>query len=82
MIRRTAPRLNLGEQMYKWSQQVKRRDPNEKVLSQGFLLLENIKRYHGYLLAGFVVAMLAAHNQLMDPKDPRLCVQDGRALVT
>lgn len=84
MFRRTSRALgpSVEEQMYKWSMNLKRRNPNERFLAMGQLLFDNLKRYHSYFLALGVVMLVTVNRQFSDPEPVRLPIQDGRSLVT
>lgn len=85
MFRRSATvltNLNIDASMFKWSQNLKRRNPNERFLAAGQLLYDNLRRFHSYFIALGIVMLITVNRQYSSSEPVRLPIQDGRSLVT
>lgn len=57
------------------------RNPNEKFLRTGHIMIETMKRYHAYILAVFFIGSLTIYDQVNNPQNMPGAIHDGRSLV-
>ncbi|KEG15410.1 hypothetical protein DQ04_00081090 [Trypanosoma grayi] len=69
------------EAFHRMSKYIKSRNPNEKYLRTGHIVLETLKRYHAYVLALAFILSVTCYEQLKHPEKVRTPVHDGRSLV-
>ncbi|EAN96962.1 hypothetical protein C3747_87g29c [Trypanosoma cruzi] len=69
------------EAFHRMSKYIKSRNPNEKYLRTGHIVLETLKRYHAYVLALGIILTVTCYDQLKHPEKIRTPVHDGRSLV-
>lgn len=79
-------RINRGsgfsaEAFHRMTKYITSRNPNEKYLRTGHIILETLKRYHAYILAVVLVSTVTAYDQMSDPAKRPGVVHDGRSLV-
>lgn len=60
---------------------IKKRDPNEKFLRTGHILVEVVKRMHAYFIAMAFVVGGISYRQFQDYLVVKAPVHDGRSLV-
>ncbi|KAH9601168.1 Leucine-rich repeat [Trypanosoma melophagium] len=70
------------EAFHRMSKYIKSRNPNEKYLRTGHIVLETMKRYHAYVLALVFILGVTCRDQLQHPEKVRTPVHDGRSLPT
>ncbi|RHW74420.1 uncharacterized protein TEOVI_000316500 [Trypanosoma equiperdum] len=69
------------ESFYRMSKYIKSRNPNERYLRTGHIVLETLKRYHSYVLALVFTLGVTCYDQIKHPEKIRVPVHDGRSLV-
>lgn len=83
MLRFTSKRCSFSHDAFsRMMKHVKKRDPNERYLRTGHILVEVVKRMHAYFLAMVFVVMGTAYKQFQDYTIVKVPVHDGRSLVT
>lgn len=69
------------ETFHRMTKYITSRNPNEKYLRTGHIVLETLKRYHAYVLAIFVISVSVVYDQYNHPEKVPGVVHDGRSLV-
>lgn len=57
------------------------RNPNEKHLRTGHIVLETLKRYHAYVFVIFLISGVTVYDHQRNPERMPGAVHDGRSLV-
>ncbi|EPY40010.1 hypothetical protein AGDE_03678 [Angomonas deanei] len=69
------------EAFHRMTKYITSRNPNEKHLRTGHIVLETLKRYHAYVIAAVLIGGATIYDQSQDPSKLPGVIHDGRSLV-
>ncbi|CAG9573103.1 conserved hypothetical protein [Leishmania major strain Friedlin] len=69
------------EAFHRMTKYITSRNPNEKYLRTGHIVLETLKRYHSYILVVALISAFTVYDHHQNPEKMPGAVHDGRSLV-
>ncbi|KPA75392.1 hypothetical protein ABB37_08667 [Leptomonas pyrrhocoris] len=69
------------EAFHRMTKYITSRNPNEKYLRTGHIVLETLKRYHAYVLAVCLISAFTVYDHRTHPEKMPGATHDGRSLV-
>ncbi|CAJ1023370.1 hypothetical protein, conserved [Leishmania lindenbergi] len=69
------------EAFHRMTKYITTRNPNEKYLRTGHIVLETLKRYHAYILAVVLISTFTVYDHRRHPEKMPGATHDGRSLV-
>ncbi|EPY32138.1 hypothetical protein STCU_02957 [Strigomonas culicis] len=69
------------EAFHRMTKYITSRNPNERYLRTGHIVLETLKRYHAYILAVVLIGGVTIYDHKQNPESIPGVVHDGRSLV-
>ncbi|KAG5506727.1 hypothetical protein GH5_05941 [Leishmania sp. Ghana 2012 LV757] len=69
------------EAFHRMTKYITSRNPNEKYLRTGHIVLETLKRYHAYILAVALISAFTVYDHRQHPERMPGAAHDGRSLV-
>ncbi|KAG5506399.1 hypothetical protein JKF63_05902 [Porcisia hertigi] len=69
------------EAFHRMTKYITSRNPNEKYLRTGHIVLETLKRYHSYILVVALISIFTVYDHRTHPERMPGATHDGRSLV-